>query len=146
MTNLDNLTSVIRTLASKENVSRYGGKTQIEVEAPKVDVGIFQDRPLIGWHSDVPNHLCVFSFSFDNDHCAAYVYVWEEDSRLRCTLVLSNIDSGHYEELPYISKSVDDHEIAERLIASLIPGTERMKASGAIEQSLAADAAIASTS
>jgi hypothetical protein len=128
MTNSYNLISAVQCLAANENANRFGGKPRLKVDAPKVEVYLFQSRTRIDWHSDVPNHLCAFIDSFDNDHCAAYVYLWEEEDRLRCTLRLSNIDGAHREDLPYLSKSLNDHQIAERVIASVITGTEPMKA------------------
>lgn len=132
MTNSYTLISEVRSLVAHENDTRFGGKLRLKVDAPKVEIYLFQDVPRIAWHSAIPNHLCAFVDSFDNNHCAAYVYVWEEDDRLKCTLKLSNVDDEHHEELPYISKSLDDHQIAERVIASVIAGTERMKATGTI--------------
>src|SRR6266481_2566047 len=65
-----------------------------------------------------------------------YVFLWEEDSRLKCTLELSNMDTGHIEDLPYIPTSLNDCEIAQRVIASVVAGTKRMKAKGNIEQTI----------
>lgn len=132
MTNIDAVFKAVEELVENENVGGYG-RTQLKVEAPKREVYLFQDRPRIDWHSGIPNHLCAFTDSFDENHCAAYVYVWEEIDRLKCTLRISNIDGAHYAELPSISKSLDDHEIAKRVIELVITSTERMKARGSIE-------------
>lgn len=142
MTNFEALISEVKYLAAKENDTRFGGRIQLKVDSPKVDVYLFQNQPRIAWHSGIPNHLCAFTDSFDDNHCAAYVYVWDEGLRLKCTLELSNIDSGHREELPYISTSVDDREIAERVIASLVAGAERMKARGPVEHGALGDVAV----
>jgi hypothetical protein len=133
MTNLYNLIAAVEHEAVNQNVTR-DKKPQLQVKAPFVDVFLFQNQPKIAWHSAIPNHLCAFTNSFDDDTCAAYVYLWEEDSRFRCTLELSNIDAGHVEDLSYIPKSLNDQEIAQQVIASVVAGTRRMKARGDIEQ------------
>lgn len=132
MTNIDAIIAAVGDLAENQNAGHYEG-TQLKVEAPKREVYLFQDRPRIDWHSGIPNHLCAFTDSFDENHCAAYVYVWEEIDRLKCTLRISNIDGAHYANLPYVSKSLDDREIAKRVIDLVITGTERLKARGTIE-------------
>ena len=144
MTNIDALFKAVEELLENENVGRYG-KTQLKVEAPKHEVYLFQDRPRIDWHSGIPNHLCAFTDSFDENHCAAYVYVWEEIHRLKCTLRISNIDGAHYADLPYISKSLDDREIAKRVIDLVITGTERLKARGTIEHVIGSECWLSSS-
>ena len=132
MTDLHTLIATVRDYAANENVIRYGGRDQLKVKAPFVDVFLFENCPKIRWHSAIPNDMCAFTESFDDNHCAAYVYLCEEETRFRCTLELSITDEGHREDLPYISKSLDDHEIAQRVIASVVAGTKRMKPSGAV--------------
>lgn len=134
MTNIDSLIGVVRTVTANENAARYSGKAQLKVAVPKLEHYLFQDRPRIDWHSGIPNHLCSFTDSFDDDHCAAYVYVWEEQDRLKSTLRLSNIDGAHYAQLLYLSKSLTDLEIATRVVDSVTAGTELMSARGTIEQ------------
>jgi hypothetical protein len=141
MTNRDAVVSALRILAAKQNDTRFGGIARLKIDSPKLEHFLFQDRPRTVWHGGIPNHICAFTDSFDNNHCAAYVYVWDEGLRLKCTLELSNIDSGHREELPYISTSVDDNEIAELVITSLIAGTERMIARGSVEYKSLGDVA-----
>ena len=132
MTNIDAVIAAVQDRADNENINRYG-RTQLKVDARKREFYLFQDRPRVDWHSGIPNHLCAFTDCFDENHCVAYVYVWEEVDRLRCTWRISNIDGAHYAELPYISKSLDDRDIAKRVIDLLIIGTERLKARGTIE-------------
>ncbi len=134
MTNIQAVITAVEQLTANENTTRYGGKPQLDVEAPKLQPYEFQGRPRIDWHSGIPNNFCAFSYSFDDNHCAAYVYVSEQSDRLKCTLRVSNIDGPHYAELPPISKSLDDHKIARCVVDTLVAGTECMKARGAIEQ------------
>jgi|SRR5882724_35705 len=126
MTNLNNLVSSVRTLAISSGI------TKLEVDAPKLEYFIFQNQPRVAWHSAIPNDFCAFIYSFDDDHCAAYVYVREEEHQFKCTLRISNIDGPHHEALPHIPTSLEDNEIAEQVIASVVAGTERMKARGSI--------------
>src|ERR1051325_394126 len=137
MTHIDAVIAALEDLAENENASRCGAK--LKVDAPKREVYLFQDHPRIDWHSGIPNHLCAFTDSFDENHCAAYVYVWEEIDRLKCTLRISNIDGAHYAGLPYISKSLDNREIAKRLIDLVITNTKRLKARGTMEQVIGPD-------
>src|SRR6266436_1838455 len=135
MTNLYNLIAAVEHEAANENLTRPK-RPQLKVAAPFVDVFLFQNRPTAAWHSAIPNRLCAFTDSFEDDTCAAYVYLWEEESRLKCTLELSNMDTGHIEDLAYIPTSLNDREIAQRVIASVVAGTKRMKAKGNIEQTI----------
>ena len=134
MTNIQDLITAVKDVTADENATRYGGKPQLEVEAPKLQPYEFQGRPRIGWHSGIPNNLCAFSYSFDDNHCAAYVYVFEQAYRLNCTMRISNRDGAHYAALPSVSKSLDDREIARCLVDTVVAGTECMKSRGAIEQ------------
>ena len=134
MTNIQSVITAVEGVTANENATRYGGKPQFDVEAPKLQPYEFQGRPRIDWHSGIPNNFCAFSYSFDDNHCAAYVYVLEQPDRLKCTLRVSNCDGALYADLPSISKSLDDHEIARRVVDTLVGGTECMKARGAIEQ------------
>ena len=134
MTNIETLIAAVQDVLANENATRYGGKTQLQIDAPKLEIYEFQNRPRIQWHSGIPNSFCAFSFSFDNDHCAAYVYVWDQPFSLNCTLRVSNIDGAHYAALPPVSKSRDDYEIARHLIDMLVAGTECTKSRGPIKQ------------
>lgn len=101
MTDSDTLISAVRRMAANENDARFGGRPRLKIEAPMVEIYLFQHQPRIAWHSAIPNHLCAFIDSFDDNHCAAYVYIWEEETGLKCTLRLSNIDGAHHLDLPY---------------------------------------------
>jgi len=134
MTSIQAVIAAVKDVTADENAMRYGGKPQLEVEAPKLQTYEFQGRPCVGWHSGIPNNLCTFSYSFDDTHCAAYVYILEQADRLNCTMRISNCDGAHYAVLPSIPRSLDDREIARCVVDALVAGTECMKSHGAIEQ------------
>ena len=136
MTDTETLISTLRMMIADENNARFSGAPKLSVDSPKVEIYLFQNQPRIAWHSAVPNHFCAFINSFDDNHCAAYVYVWEEEALLKCTLRLSNIDGAHHLELPSIPKSLDDYRIAGRVVAAVLDGTERMKAKGTLSDNL----------
>ncbi len=126
MTNLNTLVSVLQIRVTDENNVRFGGKTRLKVEVPKLEIVDLKHRVLIEYHSGVQNHFCVFIDTFDDAHCAAYVYVWEQEETLKCTLRISDTEGEREPEgLADIPKSLDDDDIAQRLIDSLIDGTER---------------------
>lgn len=128
MTNLNNVISAIRDLAGIENTARFGGRSHVKVDAPKIqEPFIFQNRVHIDWHSGVPNHVCAYSETFDDEHCAAYVYLWQQGDHFACTLRLANEDGAHHEPLARIACSCDDRDIAQAVIASVIAGTQRLK-------------------
>jgi len=134
MTEIQTIITVIQDVAARENAMRYGGKSQLEVEAPKLQPYEFRGQPRIDWHSGIPNDFCAFSYSFDDNHCAAYVYVLEQPDNLKCTLRVSNCDGAHYADLPSLAKSLGDHEIARSVVETLVAATEGLKARGTIEQ------------
>lgn len=134
MSDMESVISAVKDVAAYENATRYGGKPQLEVEAPKLQFYEFQGQPRIAWHSGIPNNLCVFSYSFDENHCAAYVYLFEQRDELKCTLRISNCDGAHYADLTPFSRSLDDSEIARSLVETLVAATEGLKARGTIEQ------------
>ena len=134
MIDIQSVISAIKEMAAYENAIRYGGRTQLEVEAPKLQFFEFRGQPRIAWHSGIPNNLCVFSYSFDENYCAAYVYVFEHNDELRCTLRVSNRDGAHYTDLMPLSRSLSDSEIAHSLVETLVTATESLKARGGIEQ------------
>lgn len=89
---------------------------------------LFQNRVRTDWHYGIPNDIGACIKWFDDEHCASYVYILVQDDYLKCTLRLSNMDPDRPSEvLPNIPKSLDEYQIAERVIASVIAGTERMK-------------------
>jgi hypothetical protein len=137
MTNIQRIITVLEDAAAYENATRYGGKPQLEVEAPKLQPYEFQGQPRIAWHSGIQNNFCAFSYSFDDNHCAAYVYVCEQRDELKCTLRVSNCDGAHYADLHPLPKSLTDNEIAHSIIETLITATEGLKARGSIEQFVA---------
>lgn len=134
MTNMQAVISAVENLAAHENTTRYGGKTQLEVEAPKLQRYEFQGQPRITWHSAIPNDLCAFSYSFDENRCAAYVYVLEQPDELKCTLRVSNCDGAHYADLPALAKSLDDNEIAHCVVTTVVAATQGLKAWSTLEQ------------
>jgi hypothetical protein len=138
MTDIQAIVTAVTQVIANENATRYRGKPQLDVEAPKLQPYEFQGLPRIDWHSGIRNNLCAFSYSFDDSHCAAYVYVFEESDALKCTLRVSNIDGSHLAELPSISRSLDDHKIARLVVDTLVAGTECMQARGAVEQCVGA--------
>jgi hypothetical protein len=73
MTNIQAIVRAVESVSADENATRYDGKLHLEVEAPKLQPYEFQGQPRIGWHSGIPNNFCAFSYSFDDNHCAAYV-------------------------------------------------------------------------
>ncbi len=126
MTNLNNVISALRELANIENDARFGGRTQIKVDSPKLqEPFIFQNAVQIHPHSGIPNDVCAYTDAFDDDHCAAYVYLCQQDSHFICKLRLANEDGAHHEPMPSIPCSLDDHTIAQTVIASVITGTQR---------------------
>lgn len=134
MSNVDGLVSVIKSLAAKENDARFRGITRLKADAPKYEDDPLQIFRTLGWHSGIPNDLCTYIDTFDDEHCASYVYLREQGDRFKCTLKLSNIDGAHQEDLPSIPTALDDREIAQHVIASVIAATERMEARGVVEQ------------
>jgi hypothetical protein len=134
MTNIHTVIAAVEDVAAHENATRYGCKPQLEVEAPKLQPYEFQGQPRIDWHSGIPNNFCAFSYSFDDNHCAAYVYVCEQAEQLTCSLRVSNCDGANYAALPALSKSLDDHEIAQSIVEALVAATNGLKSRGAIEQ------------
>ncbi|HKU73969.1 MAG TPA: hypothetical protein VJR02_08630 [Pyrinomonadaceae bacterium] len=134
MIDIDSVISATKNTAAYENATRYAGKPQLEVEAPKLQFFEFRGQPSVDWHSGIPNNLCVFSYSFDENHCAAYVYLCEHGDELRCTLRVSNCDGAHYADLMPLSRSLSDSEIANSLVETLVTATEGLKARGGVEQ------------
>jgi hypothetical protein len=134
MINIESVISSVKDVAAYENATRYGGKPQLEVEAPKLQFFEFRGQPRVGWHSGIPNNLCVFSYSFDENHCAAYVYISEHADELRCTLRVSNRDGAHYADLMPLARSLNDSEIAHSLVETLVTATKGLKERGGIEQ------------
>ena len=134
MIDIQSVISASKDMAAYESAIRYGGRTQFEVEAPKLQFFEFRGQPRIAWHSGIPNNLCVFSYSFDENHCAAYVYVFEHNDELRCTLRVSNRDGAHYAGLMPLSRTLTDNQIAHSLVETLVSATEGLKARGGIEQ------------
>src|SRR5436305_969473 len=90
MTNRDAVVSALRILAAKENDIRFDGIARLKVDSEKREHFLFQGRPQSAWHGGIPNDVCVFIDWFDDDHCAAYLYLLEQDGRFNCTLQLSN--------------------------------------------------------
>jgi hypothetical protein len=125
MTDLDTLISIVQAHATNENRIRFGGKDKIKVEKDKKFIMVLYDRASIGWHYEVPNHFCVFIDTFAPGHYAAYVYVWEEEDILKCTLRISGKDGAEDpQELLSLNKSLDDDEIASMLIETVIYATK----------------------
>lgn len=134
MIDIESIISATKDVAAYENATRYAGKPQLEVEAPKLQFFEFQGQPRADWHSGIPNNLCVFSYSFDENHCAAYVYLFEHGDELRCTLRVSNCDGAHYADLMPLSRSLNHSEVAHSLVETVITATEGLKARGGIAQ------------
>jgi hypothetical protein len=131
---MESVITAVKNIAAYENTNRYGGKPQLEVESPKLEHYEFQGQPRIAWHSGIPNNFCAFSFSFDDNSCAAYVYVFEEANELKRTLRVSNCDGASYADLPTLEKSLNDVEIANSVVKTLVAATQGLKAYGSIEQ------------
>ena len=128
MTDLTTLISVVQAHVANENQARFDGKQRLKVEKPKRIVFEWQHRIIIDWHYGIPNHFCVFIDTFDDDHNAAYVYVWEGEDVLKRVLITSYKDGPEDpKELPDLDKSLDDDEIARQLLASVIDARIRAR-------------------
>ena len=134
MTDIHAIIAAVRRATDDENKTRYRGKPHLEIEAPKLQLYEFQGCPKIGWHSGLPNDFCCFSYSFDDNHCAAYVYVLDRADLLQCTVRVSNCDGAYYARLPSIPKSGAGSEIAGDLVDTLVAATEVMGARGTLKE------------
>ncbi|MCP9494168.1 MAG: hypothetical protein MSG64_06910 [Pyrinomonadaceae bacterium MAG19_C2-C3] len=115
MKNLNTLISAVNAHAFSENAIRFNGNERIKVEQEKIEVVEWKQGILSGWHHEVPNDFCIFSDVLDS--CAAYVYVKLKGEKLICTLVVSDGTGNEKKsELPPLENSLDDNDIAQRLI------------------------------
>lgn len=120
MTNLHNLVEVITARVSDENNLRFRGKNRLKVERTKIDVVQMCNKPPMAyWHNDVQNDFCIYTDVLDPT--AAYVYVTVGEDALRSRLVVSDgWDVKDYRDLRLLDASLDDNQIADQLIESVL--------------------------